>query len=1350
MTEPDDPSERPPGEGHGLVEEIRHEIHEAVEHVPKQVRWTVGKLVLLVGLSLAALLVVAILSVILYYANRTELVARELTLFLNHTLAARSDVRVEVSDIQGNPFQQVRLLRARVVFADGSGSLLEAPAIQLGYSPLSFLRRDGRTVEIVMESPVVTLRRKPDGGWRLPTWATSGPTAKPGSFDVKFVLHDGTVLTPNPSQSVRGLEVDALASTGQHSRAVIRRLQWRQGPFELRDLRLEGEISSGDSVRFAVKRLTTRDLALTASGGWRKGSKERTVHLELERVRWRWIARVAHNGAFDVPGEGSAVIDARGSSAWGGRFTTRLTWNDLAMTGVGGLRWESNRLLVQPLLSVSKAGVLDGHAAWSNLGWEVGGRVGGGQPSAWGAIGIPGWPSGKLAGDFTYRVDTRRHISHGALEAHLVGSELAGWRVDDGTVRADFPPVGTRTFSVLASRRGGTFGLEGGTTEQGWRGDYRVHQLPLDEWPDGRASGIRGMLADGAGTVEASPGRLDVTGELAGGATDWLGVHAEHWRLGRVAGRLLPTPDLKADARLASVLFLGVHFDSVASPVHLGDRTLDLIGLRALAGDTVVTVAGRSDWNGASWQVLLDRAEARSHQFDWVADPPLHLGGDAAGVTFNQFQAHDGDAQLLLRGRWAVPGGSYDWTARATRLDLSRLGLPPELKLGGTADAVLEVRGPSGDPAWTCTALASRPASFGHRGDSLELAIGGSRGRLEVRQGRFALGSGELEASGRFERTAAPWPDSLTGTAVWRWLAGAASWDGSLVVRKFPIERVTDLYPAAAGWAGVLDGKLGVGGSPARPELDLAASVQPLTWHAFALERLQAEGRYAAGRLDIRQLQATRGTLHSRAHGTLPMELAMDRPVKLLDQPMEGTMEVRDGDLALLPLLVPQIAGASGRIEFDARLAGTPVHPDLQGRGHVEGASLRLAGRDEVLEDVRAFFRLEREKVTLDSLVARQGEHGRVRSSGSVTLEGLAPKSYRFGVSMRDFTASEPGVYAVRFDGDFVVTDGPRVRGQWLPMITGSATILRAVVLVDFANQSEAQQLAASNPPLYWLYRVDLTATSNLHWQPPDGDIEFTADLTAEQTPNELRLYGEMKSLRGTYYFLSNRFDVGHADLTFDNVSGVNPVIDAEAVTRVVPLGGHGTLEAGSESRDQPHDVTVQITGRGLEPVMSLSSKPSDWDEPEILRQLTVGRFVSSTGVAQGDPFDNYLTRAINRTLSSEMSRVFKGYVNEWVIDREHGGLFAGQGDVFVGVGSQVTPNLMVRYRQRLPGLGREVTTATSLLTPFERDLEAEYRLNRFFLITSELSQRRNLSGGPSIWSSGPDFNINLKARWEY
>src|SRR5262245_55155724 len=507
----------------GLVEEIRHEVEdlrhgieevveEVVEHVPPPVRWTVRKLVLLIVAGFVTLVVVAVLSIVLYYARRTELVAEELTLFLNQTLSTRSNVRIEVADVRGNPFQRVRLIRPKVVFKDGGSPLLEAPWIELGYSPFA-LMRGTRSVDIVVQAPVVRLEREPDGDLRLPTWKTSGKisSGKPRKVDVHLVIHDGAVHLPFDQPHVRGMELDALLGTGAQSYAIVRSLTWRDGPYQTRSLELRGRISAGDSVRFAIDRLATPDLALSATGDWKKGEADRRMHVDLERLRWQWLARVTKNTSFDVPGQAAAHIDIERTSTWRGRFRSQIDWNDLALAGTGSFLWDGELLTVEPLAATSAAGRLDGLAKWSQGGWEVGGDVEQGHPDLWKAIGIPGWPEGNLEGRFSYRVDTRRHVSNGKLAASLGTSELAGWRVDSDYVAAAVAARGDRTFDVRALRRGGTFVLHGVTAPGGWRGDYTVEKLPLDEWPDGRASGIKGLLSSGSGNVASLQSGLQVT-----------------------------------------------------------------------------------------------------------------------------------------------------------------------------------------------------------------------------------------------------------------------------------------------------------------------------------------------------------------------------------------------------------------------------------------------------------------------------------------------------------------------------------------------------------------------------------------------------------------------------------------------------------------------------------------------------------------------------------------------------------------------------------------------------------------------------------------------------------------------
>jgi len=125
-------------EHHGVVETLREEIEDVVEHVPEPVRWTVGKLARLAILVLVGVLVLGIVSAVLYFMNRTELVARELALFLNRTLREHSDLVLDLRDVRGNPFTGFRAIEPRVRFRDGS-TVLAAHEMHVNYSAWSLV-----------------------------------------------------------------------------------------------------------------------------------------------------------------------------------------------------------------------------------------------------------------------------------------------------------------------------------------------------------------------------------------------------------------------------------------------------------------------------------------------------------------------------------------------------------------------------------------------------------------------------------------------------------------------------------------------------------------------------------------------------------------------------------------------------------------------------------------------------------------------------------------------------------------------------------------------------------------------------------------------------------------------------------------------------------------------------------------------------------------------------------------------------------------------------------------------------------------------------------------------------------
>lgn len=604
------------------------------------------------------------------------------------------------------------------------------------------------------------------------------------------------------------------------------------------------------------------------------------------------------------------------------------------------------------------------------------------------------------------------------------------------------------------------------------------------------------------------------------------------------------------------------------------------------------------------------------------------------------------------------------------------------------------------------------------------------------------MDGGTLEARGTMTGMERAWPDSLTPPRVLDWIATAERWRLDADARALPIEGAGRLHPGFAGWTGELAGSVEVGGSPRRPEFAAHLTAAPFSYGSYVMDRTRLVARYRERTLEVQEFEMTAGTVTSRITGQMPLQLALDRRPEIPEHGMRWEVRIPQGDLAVLPAFVPQIGAAAGRFEMQARIAGTPARPELDGTFRIRDGTVRLAAREEILEKVNADFRLDETRITLDTLTAVQGERGRIAGRGVVDLDGLALRRYDFDLALDRFTASEAGVYAAEVDGDLRVVNGPRVRGVTLPQVTGRVGVHRAVVLYDFTRQTESDLLAASVRPLFWTYRIQLDADDNLRWTPADADIEFSADLTLEQTRDSLLIYGEMQAIRGTYYFLSTRFEVERAVLTFDNVNGVNPVIDAEATTTVI--GGCEGVDpaalslgsAGADAAEPSYTIRVGITGRADEPEVAFASEPAGLDESCILRQITLddGNF------AGAEVTNSFLARAISRTVSPELERAFRGYLNDWRVERQAGAYV-------VGVSTQPVRNVNLRFRQRLPIA--ETENYSRLEDPFEQSVQAEYRLGRFFYIATQLVRRATTPTSPPN-ANTRDFNVNLKARWEY
>jgi hypothetical protein len=1339
-----------------VEEKVEHALDPVVEQLPKAarrpVRWAVAKLVLLAFSIVIGVVLLGVMAVGYYLWNHTEYASHELTGRLNRLLQERSDVELSLDGLRGNPLRTVTVLHPRIRYRQSNEpAVLEASTMRLSYSTWDLLWGRRGAIVIEMEHPVVRLGRRADGSLRIPAWhEKSGPLIpKPASrgFDFELHLRNGEVDAPGAELDTRGLNVDLRFATDP-TYLDVRSVSWLQGPHGSRLQKLAGTVAVDDSVVIAVRELRSSDLTMHGTAAWERRGGVKQIQLDVDRLRWAWLGQVIHNKTLNVPGEGRMTVQAEGGPVWRGRAQVAGLWDGLAVDASTDFRWRNKRLFLEDLRGTTKAGNLTGRLQHDSDGWWIEANAVNADPALWSFIGIRDWPAGQLDGWFRYAVDTRR-AKRAHLDARLTDVEWAGWRADSGVVAVDFPPSPPVRFTVRALRRGGTLDLVGATTPIGWQGTYDARDFPLEEWPDGRATGLTGILSEGKGTVRGHSGTLEIDGNWTGRSTDWLGARTRQWTLTGVTGRLLPTPELDARVQLEDLIWLNTHFDHATAPFHLGDRRLTFTDFDAFAGDTLMRVDGVATWQDKGWDFNATRAELRSSRFNWVADAPMVLSGDPTGVNFERLIARDGPARLAMSGRWGLPGGRWDWNADVDQLDLARIGLPIDWKLGGTAQATLAIEGPVGQARWTLDGRALQPAGAGKTIDSALVRLSGGPSRLEIERARIGLAGGTIDARGVITDMKQPWADSLLAPAVSRWVAGARRWDGTVSADGVRLDALSALIPGLDRWRGTVGGTLKVAGRPGAPELDVTGDVKPLGWGDLAADSLGFEASFANEDLNLRQIAIRRGAENWRASGHLPLSLVYGEVPSLPERPMDVEVSLPRADLAVVPMLLPQIGYASGTMDLVARATGTPKKPDLLGTVRVRDGRVRLAGRDELLEQVNASLHFTRDSLVLDALTAvqagRQRVPGTVRGNGGASLRDLKLGDYRFVLAMRNFTAVDP-LYIATFDGDFIVSNGPKINGQVVPFVwSDDVRVQRAVVFYDFTKPDEGAVVEASTRPLQWVYDLHVRAKDNLRWTPSDADIEFDADLNVRQSPDTLLMFGDLHALRGWYDFLSTRFTVTQANLTFDDVGGLDPLVDVIATTRFTAVPSSGTSEV-----PQRYTVTVTIQGRSKEPTIEFTSDPATLDEAAILRQITIGSGAGAAGVAAGigGSLDSYLTRQLNRQLSGELQRVFRGYLNELEINRE-GGLFSGEGDVVMTVGGQIAPNLGLRYQQRITSGTHTELSPVAQSDLFDRNIEAEYRLNRFISLTSGLVQRR-ATGSTASASPTSEYNVGLRARWEY
>jgi len=1306
---------------------------------------------LIVGLSLLALLVAGVAALAALLAAGNPALSRRVVAALNDAVGTDSTRfacdRVSATIFQGAAIDHPRLL---VQTPDGEVTWAEARRLRVDYDLLGLLFGRHRDLRVVVESPLLTLTHDRRGEVVVPRFRPGKSSGSSRSETrIEVTIQSGGFSLDREEIRFGGIGGSAqLILSPPRASVLIRNLAGSsQTPGRPGRLDVSGMVVvEGGTLRADPFEVALGSSRISARVDWSLAeARVLEGELELHPLHLQEFFRVVDLesapgtlsgsiGFAGTPSEGEARACLEGSYA--GEPIDTLLFHARSRPGAVEIADFKLRIREAELSgrgTVSTAGTLAANLAFRDVNPAV----------------LPWWrspeqtPPGSLSG--RARLDARRAKPRPEL---TVAVSLEPSRI--GRI-----PIERGFFRARSGRDGGS------SVDSAWI-----------EIPGGRleATGAigsdRSVRADVSGLVsdlskinsylhpmDAASGRGRVVGSLTGSLDHprfraQADLYAARFTNGiscdtltvEVQGGFKPEFDLTADIGARG---LGASGRSLghAEVILAGGRTLRIERYHQSLGDTVLALQGAITF-------AEDGAHARLDSLSLTAGE--HRVRNREPVELDILREHFRTSNLALDLNPGSIEASVDWNPGKGTIDARGMisglmlenlreiqprGFPITGKLGGEFLAT----GSIADPDLAIHLSVVNPGLGPVQGDSLAFDLAYAPGLLSVDRAAWSAGESRLLLTGsvRPRFTLEDWLRQLTrkdrAWATRTELALQVSADSLDLALVAPVDST---LRSLQGWATL---KARVSGTPAAPVIAFEGRAPRVSYREVDGELLGAELTYQDQNLQIDRFDVRQGTSVSQIRGSLPIDLSLFAESRVLDQgPLSLSIQVPDANLALFPILFPDIASSAGRFTLAAEVRGTPRNPNVTGAVRISDGKLRLAGRDEVLYGVTLDAIFDHERVTVTQAKAKEGKRGLLAASGywrwpaSPAPPGEPPAvgprgDYSFQVKATDFTVSDRETYLFRFTGNFVIVNGISPSGAPVPSITGSVRVSKGELTMDLSKPA-----ADPSPPLPVRYNVTAEIPGNLFYRTLDAEVELEAeDLVFKNEGRGDLALGILNVKGGKYYILTREFRDLRGTINCNNPDRIDPEVAITAET---------TLPGGTDN----HKVYLSLSDR----ISKLKVRVYD-DEGtssnDLWKALAFGQFTSlgGTDVAQGGgteaqdnsgsvavPITNYLFQNVERWIGSA------GFIDTIDLRSSAGTAGADASEVgpisAVGVGKYVTPEIYLKY-----------TRAFS--AEAEEEINADYRITRSLFLKGQQIRRPTGQDRPQ-----QEYNVDLKVRLEY
>ena len=483
--------------------------------------------------------------------------------------------------------------------------------------------------------------------------------------------------------------------------------------------------------------------------------------------------------------------------------------------------------------------------------------------------------------------------------------------------------------------------------------------------------------------------------------------------------------------------------------------------------------------------------------------------------------------------------------------------------------------------------------------------------------------------------------------------------DMALEIHPVPLNKLSAVNYDFAKYSGVLRGHLITKGSLRNPDLNTRLALYgtqlsqgrtgTLSIEAHAdRDIVTLDAGVCEGESDLLKIEAQLRTsldILALANGADPLEIDPGRrPSEKLpaDQDLHVVAKTHEGkslDLArIMPgrLIEGVIEEIEGKLRMDVEIKGTYDAPVPRGRVELKDAALTVSQLGRRFRDIQLGLGLDEDSIDLERLQVREGEDARIRVDGRIEHKNLELGELNLSADSKDFNIGDfVGIpffvdAKVKMQGDLAQTpmlatvDISGLDVQLTEDFGGSlhpTELTEDVVVVRARNQAEenavegaAEELLLDTDnkegPLAANIRVKVGRDS---WvRHPYGDVNFTGDITAYLDGPEVRLGGQVETLRGQVEFLGRVFRVGRGLVSFTGASPPEPRLQLEAIYEL----DRSVADALAPPSEGDARIIVRVVGPAAEPQLKLQSDPA-LSDTDILYILATNRPPNTADVGQ-------------------------------------------------------------------------------------------------------------------------------------